>query len=107
MNCEWRKGRQADRDVLGPFRIRRAIADPVPAWHDDRLATPNIPHAIPGLNAQLSPQNDSKLIELRSLAGLAPPRRTGHPGGAQSCAPGGDTPNEFLDGLGGSAGGLD
>src|ERR1051325_4130444 len=78
-----RKCRQADRDVLGAFRLRRGITDPLPGAGDHGLAGPNVHGAAPVLHAQHPAQHDSVLVELRSLSRLLPPARAPHVGNAE------------------------
>ena len=74
--------RNADRDILGPFRIGRAVANPFAAVRHYGLTRPHLQNAAAILHSQYAAQHNRELIEFGLLSRLAPSRRTTHMGNA-------------------------
>ena len=82
--CERRK---ADSDILGAFRIRRAVTNPFTAVRHYGLTRAYVQDAAAMLNSQHAAQHHGELIEIGLLSRLAPSRRAAHVGNAdRSCA---------------------
>src|SRR5689334_18678162 len=77
--CERRK---ADSDILGAFRIGRAVTNPFTAVRDNSLTRAYVQNAPAILYPQHAAQHDRELIEIGLLSRLAPSRRTTHMGDA-------------------------
>src|SRR5262245_24938965 len=107
MHRRGREGRQADRDVFGALRLRRAVANPLGGIRDDRLTCPHLEDAAGMFDAKQTAKNDRDLSELRTLSGLAPASRRNHASDAQLLLAGARMPHVLLDSLRLATGGGD
>ena len=106
MHCLRREGRQTDRDILGPFGARRAVADPFPFIRDNRLTGCYVDESVGMLHPKYAPQHDREFIEIGGLSGLYPAGRTAHVRDAGKAGLRGDSADIFVNQFRLGAGGL-
>jgi len=106
VHCFHGKRRQADCDVFCSAVMRSGIADALPGMRDDGLSRLHIERPFPMCDSQQPLQNDRKLIELGSLAGLDPSLWAAHVSDAGRGGLGVHASNVFVDEFGLIAGGL-
>ena len=99
MDRLWRKCRQAYRDVVRAFGAGRAVANPLAARANHRLARGYIFNSVARLDLQQPAKHDCVFVKLRGLPRLAPSRRTHHASNARRRGPRVHPANEFLDDL--------
>jgi len=103
-HCE---GRQANRDVFGAFRMRRAVLDPFAGAGDDGLAGEDFEDAVLVFHLQAAGEDEGVFVKLGGLAGLGPAAGAAHPGEAEPGLAVVHVADVFLDDLGLVAGGGD
>ena len=74
-----RKGREADRHVLGAVRFRSAVADPFPCGRHNRLSGAHVEGAAFAARPSTCSENDRDFLELGSLARFLPSAGGDHP----------------------------
>lgn len=102
-----REGGEADRDVFGATFGRGAVADPFAGGGVDGLAGGDSVGAGFGFDLELATEDDGVFVEFGGLAGLAPAGGADHAGDAEGIRAGVHAAEEFFDGFGRVAVGLD
>ena len=100
MHGRRREGWQANGDVFGPFRPRRAVADPFARLTDDGLAGADFNHAVFVLDEQSASQHDADFKKLRLLPRFFPAAGRDHAGDADLVVARVHSPGELFDLLG-------
>jgi hypothetical protein len=100
MNGLWRKRWQTNRDVFGSLRAGRAVLHPFILGSNKSLTSGNFEYAVSSTDVQPPAEDDSILIEVRSLARLHPASGAAHAGNAYLLSACIHPAHEFLDDLG-------
>ncbi len=91
------KSRQANGNILGTLRRRRAVPDPLAAGCHNGLTRSDFIRSRPCVDPQHSPQYKSIFVKIRGLPLLYPAFRTFHPRNAQHRSLRVNLSDEFFD----------
>jgi len=73
MHCLRRERRETHRDVLGPLRLGRAVAHPLPGTGDDRLSSPHVQDTVTRFYSEKAAEDHRHFLEFRPLPRFSQP----------------------------------